>query len=133
MTLWQPGMRMTADRLNDGIDPTIVTTGLVAATDFTVVDFWAARSGQNVSVMCILEYTGTGIALASGNLPDTPMCTLPSGWRPPVVVNDTWGDGTESGECTIGTTGVITLRSSNLSIPNEDPNRNMRVATSWID
>ncbi|MEV0639048.1 hypothetical protein AB0I77_29710 [Streptomyces sp. NPDC050619] len=133
MTLWQPGMILTEERLNDGIDPTVVTTGLVPAANFTVADFWAARSGRVVSVMCILEYTGTGIALASGNLPDTTMCTLPSDWRPPVVVNAEWGDGTESGECTIGTTGVITLRSSNLSIPDVDPNRNMRVSVTWID
>ena len=128
MTLWRPGMRITDDRLNDGIDPTIVTTGLVAATDFTVNDFYASKSGRAVSVHCYLLYSGTGINLVSGNLPDTTLCTLPSGWRPQTTINAVWGDGTEDGECTIGTAGAITLRSSNLSIPTS---RNIRVTASW--
>ncbi|MEU9972355.1 hypothetical protein [Streptomyces sp. NPDC051014] len=129
MTNWLSGMRVTADRLNDHTADATTTSGLVAATDFTVNSFSGRKASGTTTVVVFVQYTGSGLALSSGNLIDTLMCTLPAGWRPPETINATWGDGTESGECTIGTTGQITLRSSNLSIPQ---NRGIRVTSGWI-
>lgn len=128
MTLWQPGMIITDTRLMDGLDPTVVTTGLVAATDFTVNDFYASKSGRIVFVHCYLLYSGATITATSGNISDTTLCTLPVGWRPPTTINAAWGDGAEDGECTIGTGGAITLRSSVANIPTA---RNFRVTANW--
>lgn len=130
MTNWLAGMTITAARLMDGVDPTTTTTGLVAATNFTVNDFDAYRSGKVVVVRCYLLYGGGTITATAGNIADTAMCTLPAGWRPPFVANAAWGNGSEDGECTIGTGGIITLRSSVASIPTA---RNFRVTASWID
>ncbi|MGW0495038.1 hypothetical protein ACWD0Z_06245 [Streptomyces sp. NPDC003007] len=131
MTLWQPGMRITDGRLNDGIDPTIVTTGLVPASDFTVNDFYASKSGRSVMVHCYLQYTGAGLTVSpdpGGNLPDTTMCTLPDGWRPPTTINACFGDGVQDGECTVSSSGVVSLRSVFSSIEN---GRNVRVTANW--
>ena len=122
-------MRITADRLNDDTLEASTTSGLTAGTDFTVNSFSGRKLHGITTVEVFCQYTGTGVTLVSGNLPDVTMCTLPAGWRPPETINTTWGDGTESGECTIGTTGIISLRSSNLSIPN---NRGIRATATWI-
>lgn len=122
-------MRVTADRLNDDTLEASTTSGLTAATDFTVNSFSGRKVSGITTVVVFVQYTGAGLTLTSGNLVDTLACTLPVGWRPPETINATWGDGTESGECTIGTTGSITLRSSNLSIPN---NRGVRITSAWI-
>ncbi|MCI3272153.1 hypothetical protein [Streptomyces cylindrosporus] len=129
MTVWLAGMRVTADRLNDYTPSAETTSGLVAATNFTVNSFFASRSpGGSVLVHCYLNYTGAGITATSGNISDTTLCTLPSGWFPPTVINAVWGDGSEDGECTIGTTGAVTLRSATATIPT---GRNIRMTASW--
>lgn len=48
MTLWQPDMIMTSTRLNDGIDPTEIGTGLTAATKYSVNSFVAPPWGLRV-------------------------------------------------------------------------------------
>jgi hypothetical protein len=127
MTVWLAGMRMTADRLNDYAPDAETTSGLVAATNFTVNSFYASRSGGAVFVHCYLNYTGGTITATSGNINDTLMCTLPSGWRPPTTINAIWGSSVD-GECTIGTTGLVTLRSSNGNVTN---GLNLRMTASW--
>jgi len=122
-------MRITAARLNDDTLDASTTSGLVASTDFSVNTFSGRKVHGITTVEISCQYNGAGVTLASGNLPDTTMCTLPSGWQPPETINATWGDGTESGECTIATTGAVILRTSNLSIPT---NRGIRVTAVWI-
>lgn len=128
MTNWLAGMRMTADRLNDYTPDAETTSGLVASTNFTVNSFYATRTGGSMFVHCYLNYTGATITASSGNIPDTSMCTLPVGWRPPTVINAVFGDGSEDGEVTIGTGGIVTLRTATASIPS---GRNIRVTASW--
>ncbi|MBD9731187.1 hypothetical protein IGX29_05015 [Streptomyces sp. H28] len=132
MTLWQPGMIITEERMNDGVTPEIVTTGLVGATDFTVVDFYGSRSGRSVMVHCYLTYTGASYPAGYGgigsNWPDLLAATLPTGWRPPTTMNTGWGDGINDGECTIGSSGQITLRSAFNNMPT---GRNLRITAQW--
>lgn len=118
MTVWLAGMRMTADRLNDYTLDDETTSGLIAATDFSVNNFWANRQGATVELNMYLLYTGDGISIISGgNIGDTNCCTVPADWRPnsASVINGTWDDGTASGGFVIGTDGVCTLRTSNGS------------------
>jgi hypothetical protein len=111
-------MRITADRLNDYSLDAETTSGLVAATDFSVNNFWANRRAGTVELNMYLLYSGGGISIISGgNIADTQCCTVPSGWRPnsASIINGSWDDGTSSGGFVLGTDGVCTLRTSNGS------------------
>lgn len=129
MTAWLSGMLITADRLNDNTS-TQTTSGLVAATNFTVNSFL----GRKVSGVTILDmyvqYTGSGISAASGNIADTQICTVPSGWRPPdQTINGIWDTGTNYGGFVIGTDGITTLRTAVTSIAT---NNNFRLHISFV-
>ncbi|MGW1295166.1 hypothetical protein [Streptomyces sp. NPDC002533] len=126
MTTWLAGMRITADRLAEGLTPVTTVSGLVAATGWAVLDFRGARRGAFDYVLDMyLNRTGTQIVATSGNIPDTAICTVPDGWRPNQgTINGHWDDGTASGGFIIGTNGVCTLRTATGSIDN---NRNLRL------
>lgn len=147
MTQWQPGMIITAGRLNDGLDPVTTASGATAATNFTLVSFSGRRAGRQVTINFSVAlsladvYTNDIHADVRGNLADTALGTLPVGWRPPELVYCVIGDGFGSGECFISTTGVITVRSWN----NDDGStpsaanrrgivvgRNLRVTAAWL-
>jgi hypothetical protein len=126
------GMLITADRLNDNSLDDSTTSGLVAATDFTVNSFSGRKVNGITTVHIYLQYTGTGLTISpspGGNLGDLTIATLPSGWRPPEVINAAEGDGTTIGEVTIGTTGIVSLRATVTSIAT---GRNMRITATWI-
>lgn len=137
MTLWQPGMRITATRLMDGLDPTITTTGLVAASGFTVVDFTGKREGHTVTVdMTLSRNAGAGTipqsAADTGNIASDPsLATLPSGWWPDNVVIGIWSSGAVAGDVTLGTTGFVTLRTITGSTGITE-GAVVRVSASWI-
>lgn len=121
MTLWQPGMVITAGRLNDGVDAVTTDAGLVAASGFAVNDFRGQRSGKNVTLDIYMHRTGADIAVTGGNVPDTAVCTVPVGWRPNNgTLNGSWDDGTAGGGFVIGNDGVCTLRTSNGSLIRGD-------------
>ncbi|WP_028814425.1 hypothetical protein [Streptomyces flavidovirens] len=129
MTAWLAGMRITAARLLTDT-PTITTTGLVAASGFSVNDFRGARSGNVIVLDMYVQRTGAAIALTSGNLPDTAACTAPAGWRPTHgTINGDWDDGTATGGFVIGTDGLCTLRTSTGDIAT---GRNLRMHVSFI-
>lgn len=117
MTTWQAGMRITADRLNDNTS-TSTTSGLVAASGFSVNSFL----GRKVSGITVLDMylarTGTDITASGGNIsPDVQICTVPAGWRPPdQTINGTFDNGAVEGGFVIGTDGIVTLRTSNGTI-----------------
>lgn len=114
MTQWQPGMRITADRLNDGIDPVTTTTGLVASTGFSVSDFRGTRIGRQYVLDMYLHHTGADISTSGGNMADTACCTVPVGWRPTNgTINGQWDDGSAEGGFVIGNDGVCQLRTGN--------------------
>ncbi|MET9510752.1 hypothetical protein ABZX62_20220 [Streptomyces flavidovirens] len=129
MTAWLAGMRITASRLLTDT-PTITTTGLTAASGFSVLDFRGSRSGNVIVLDMYVQRTGAAIALTSGNLPDTDICTVPAGWRPTHgTMNGDWDDGTATGGFVIGTSGVCTLRSSTGDIATS---RNLRMHATFI-
>jgi hypothetical protein len=118
VTNWLAGMEITAARLADGIDPTITTTGLTAASGFSVNDFYGVKSGKNVALDMYLARTGADITASGGNISDTAICTVPSGLRPNATstITGTWDNGSVSGGFVIGTDGVCTLRTSSGNI-----------------
>lgn len=78
MTLWQPGMRMTAARLNNHA-PVSLTSTPTAATNFSVTTFTARKAAGTTEWAVMLTYSGTTITAGStGNIGDTLCCTLPS-------------------------------------------------------
>lgn len=135
MTQWLAGMRITAARLNDGIDATIETAGVVDSANFTTTAFQGRKSGKVVTIMTITTRNTSAIpesAAGSGNLsPDVAMLTLPVGWRPPASVLAIFGNGANDGECLIGTDGLITLRTTSGST-GITAGTNVRVSASWI-
>lgn len=132
MTNWLAGNRITATRLNDHTVESTTTSGLVPASGFTVIGFSGRKVSGVTTVHCYLAYSGGGINASpdpGGNLADTTICTLPSGWRPPEIINAIMGDGVQDGEVTIATNGVVSLRSAFSSV---EDGRNLRVTAVWI-
>lgn len=116
MTAWKSGMLLTAARLLDDT-PTTTTSGLTAATNFSVNDFLGMRVGNLIVIDAYVQYTGAGITATNGNIADTEICTLPSGWRPAEhVVDVSWDDGFEDGGLLIDTDGTCDLRTSSDTI-----------------
>ena len=81
MTTWLAGMLITAARLTDDA-PTTTSSGLAAGTGFTVNSFSGYRAGNVISLDMYLNRTGADITASGGNIADTLICTVPSGWRP---------------------------------------------------
>lgn len=134
MTQWLAGMVITADRLNDGIDPTTTTTGATAETGFTLSSFSGRRTGKVVTVVVNLTRTGSAItetSAGSGNIGDTAGATLPAGWRPPELTEALWDSGFNDGGATVSTSGVITFRTTSGSA-GIDTGHNPRVVATWI-
>lgn len=134
LTTWFAGMLITADRLNDGIDATVATSGLTASSGFSVNDFEGKISGQICTIDVYLSVTST-INTTSGtssNIADTTCCTLPAAYRPAShMVEAIWDNGTASGGATIDTTGVITLRTSDYNQPISSGS-NIRIHAAFI-
>jgi len=134
MTNWVSGMQLTADRLNDNSVTETTTTGLAASTGFAVNSFSGRRVNGITTVMAQVDRTGaliTETAAGNGNITDTAMCTFPSGWRPPETVNTIWSNGFNDGECTITSTGVVTVRTTSGSV-GMATGTTVRISTTWI-
>lgn len=135
MTLWLSGMRIDADRLNDHTVEDSTTSGVTAATGWSVTSFSGKRVSGITTVEVFVSRTGADVtqsAADSGNISGDPlMCTLPGAWTPPELSNAAWGNGSVDGECTIGTDGQILLRSisGNTGIAT---GTNVRVTAMWI-
>jgi hypothetical protein len=123
-------MLITAARLLDDTSTT-TTSGLTAATDFSVSAFRGSRVGNTIEVHCHLARTGATIAHSSGNIsPDVDLATLPSGWRPTTGTTlGFWDSGTECGGVSISTAGLIQIRTSSSDIGT---GANIRVQATWI-
>lgn len=133
MTNWQPGMVITAARLNDGLDPVTTASGLVAGTGFSVNDFRAARLGDLVVLDMYVQRTGGTLTATNGNLAganEVPACTAPAGWCPTNgTINGDWDDGTSEGGFAIGNDGICTLRTASSDITTS---RNLRLHVAFI-
>jgi hypothetical protein len=98
---------------------TSTTSGLTAASGFTVNDFAGYREGRTTMIDCYVARTGGTINASGGNITDTACCTLPSGWRPThQTINGSWDNGVVSGGFVVGTDGICTLRSAGGDITN---------------
>lgn len=130
MTAWLAGMRLTAGRLNDGLDPTVQLTGLVAATGFSVNDFRGYRSGKVIAADMYIMRTGANIVATTGNIGDTACCTLPAGWTPTNgTINGDWDNGASEGGFVVGTDGICTLRTASADITT---GTNLRLHVDFI-
>ncbi|MES9554773.1 MULTISPECIES: hypothetical protein [unclassified Streptomyces] len=112
MTLWQPGMRITAARLND-FTPTPLASTATPAAAFTLTSFTARKTGGVVEWSIILVRSGDAItADAKGNISDVACATLPPDCRPGALATVTFDTaGIASGSVRIATSGVCTLTS----------------------
>lgn len=128
MTQWLAGMEITADRLNDGVSPTVITTGLTAASGFTVTNFSGYKIGHTAYIFATVTNT-SAISMSSGNItPDVTIASLPSGWWPLDAVNGIYGNGAMDGEWVI-VNGDIQIRSA---VANIASNTSLRLAASYV-
>lgn len=128
------GMRITADLLNDHTADEETTTGATAATGFDISDFIGRKVNGITTITLTCSRTGANItetSAGSGNIADTTMATLPTGWRPQELIEAMWDSGFNDGGATINTSGVITLRTTSGSSGIATGN-NPRVTASWI-
>jgi hypothetical protein len=132
MTTWQAGMTITDERLADGLTPVTTSTGLVAATDFTVNDFRGTKLGSRHFVLDMyIQRSGADIVAGGGNIPDTTICTVPAGWRTNQgVINGAWDDGVASGGFVMDGAGICTLRTASGTIAS---GRNLRLHIAFIN
>lgn len=87
------------------------TSGATASSGFSLASFSAYKDGRTALINLAVSRTGANIlADGNGNIADTDIATLPSGWRPPEMIFAACGDGFGAGECAISTSGVITIR-----------------------
>lgn len=133
MTQWLAGMIITADRLNDGIDVASTTSGLTAATGFTVNNFEGRVSGRLCTVDLYMSVTTTinTTTTTTPNIADTTMATLPAGYRPSEIVQTMWGSGVAAGDAIINTDGTVVLRTSDYNQPISS-GANIRVHGTFI-
>lgn len=128
------GMRLTADLLNDNTADEEITTGVTAATDFTVSDFIGRKVNGMTFITVTFNRTGATIgesSAGSGNIGDTTAGTLPVGWRPQELCEAMWDSGFNDGGATINTSGVITLRTTSGS-SGVGNGHNPRITAMWI-
>lgn len=135
MTVWLAGMQITADRLNDNSLDASTVSGLTAASGFSVSSFSGRKVNGITTVQMFVTRTGADIAQTasdSGNIsPDTTVCTLPVGWRPPETINCICGNGSVDGEATISTIGGVVLRSVSGN-SGWASGTNLRFTAMWI-
>lgn len=134
MTNWLAGMRITADRLNDNTVASTTSTGAVASTGFSIVDFSGRKVNGITTITITCTRTGANIgetAAGNGNITDTAMAVLPVGWRPPEATQTIWDSGFNDGGATVATNGTITLRTTSGSTGIQT-SQNPRVSAQWI-
>ncbi|MGW4305068.1 hypothetical protein [Streptomyces californicus] len=111
--LWQPGMRITDQRLND-FAPVPLTSTATPATGFTVSSFTGRRAGGITEWSLVLIRSGAALPAAdsTGNIGDVQCAVLPPGCRPgDLYVTSFDKAGTASGSVRILPSGVCTLTS----------------------
>jgi hypothetical protein len=135
------GQRLTADLLNTNIidvpDVTVVTATVgTVASGFSVNDVRAATlsDGKHVDIDLYCARTGADITATSGNIADTLMFTLAAAYRPTHIKSAIWGNGTSSGEATVDTAGLVTLRTASSTINGTAGSgvTNLRLSVSFI-
>ncbi|MCX3061873.1 hypothetical protein [Streptomyces beihaiensis] len=114
------------------VEVTTTSTGLVAATGWSVVSFAGRQSHGLGSFSASVTRTGATLTVDStGNLGDVQLCTLPSGWAPSLGLEAVAADGWGSGDAYIGTDGTITLRTWSYN-GELTSGRNVRVSATYV-
>lgn len=135
MTIWQAGQRLTPQRLNDTTPDETTTSGLVAATNWSIVSFVGRRRRGTTYINALITKTGGTLAADTGTenvLGDPLIATLPAGWWPPEDQGVAWDNGVVNGQGLIESAdGEVRLRtiSYNQAIANST---NVRVSAMWI-
>jgi hypothetical protein len=83
---------------------------ITTAAGWSLNTFGARRRNGVVQVVGYWTRTGATL-LANPNLADTLVATLPTGWRPVLLVEAVTSNGFGFGACAIGADGLMTLRS----------------------
>ncbi|WP_432194714.1 hypothetical protein [Streptomyces sp. bgisy027] len=113
-----------------------ISGGLTTASGWSLSSFAARRRNGVVQVLGNWARTGANL-LASPNLPDTLVATLPTGWRPVLLVEATAANGYGSGACAIGGDGLVTLRTWAGGGPDRNDNAlekgtNLRISATFV-
>lgn len=131
MTVWTAGMRITADRLNDGTAQQ-VTSGVTAASGWSVGSYLAQLSpGGMITVDLQMTYTSTTAitGTSTGNIVGDPtIATLPSGHRP--ATKDWYAftaSGAAFGTASIDTDGTVQLATLHATATIQGPSTNQNV------
>lgn len=100
-------------------EPSLVSTtsGVSTGSGFALTDFFGFRQGRSVTIDVYLTRTGSAIASTKGNIADTVVCTLPSGWRPTHdTITGCFDTGIVHGGWVVGVDGICTLRTASDDI-----------------
>lgn len=120
-------------------DVTIASGGASAASGFTVVAFdaWSWGPVRTFNLGVTRSSGGDIVSDSNGNIGDTPIATVPTNFRPPIMLYGSIGDGFGSGECSIDTNGQVIVRSWNSNGANGTnvgiiTGRNMRLTSTFL-
>lgn len=111
-----------------------LSTSLTAATGFTLISAAHRKTGDITTVTGYLTRSGTTLnttSSTSSNFTDTLLATLPTGFRPPIVITCVWGNGLSSGEALIDTDGTVTIRNGDYNQPISNGD-NLRFTATWV-
>lgn len=111
------------------------STTLTPGAGFTVNTANHKKTGDVTSVHGYLNRSGANItttSATSSNFTDFTLATLPSGFRPPYMINCVWGNGLSSGEATIDTTGEVQIRNGDYNQPIQTGD-NIRFTATWVN
>ena len=107
------GNNVFAD-ISDLYSVTVDTTIATAGAGWTINAGMFARTALGGKLITIHVYCQRAAALTvtAGNLtPDETMCTIDAAYRPSETLNMAIGTGAETGEATLSTGGIVSLRS----------------------
>ncbi|HEY1178980.1 MAG TPA: hypothetical protein VGF17_22735 [Phytomonospora sp.] len=110
--------------------------GLTTAGGWSLSSFNARRRNGVVQILGTWSRTGAHL-LANPNLADTLVATLPTGWRPVLLVEATAANGYGVGACAIGADGLMTMRSWAGGGPTRTDNAlekdtNLRISATFV-
>lgn len=106
------------------------TSGLSVGSGFSLNDFFGFRQGRSVTIDVYLTRTGGNIVATGGNIADTVVCTLPSGWRPThSTITSCFDTGIVHGGFVVGTDGICTIRTASEDIASAT---NLRLHVAFL-
>ncbi|ONK10371.1 hypothetical protein [Streptomyces sp. MP131-18] len=102
-----------------------------AASGFSTNAYTGRRTCGVYYVTVLMTNSVSRSASSTGNIDDTLMCTLPSGWRPPAQTSASWSNGITSGEARVDESGQMVLRTA---MPNSTIGigTNILCSLSWV-